>query len=277
MIHFSLHRILSTVLALGSLLGGQAPALAQTDPLPTDPDPEELAQPTHTALVRSAPDLSPLNLNVLQDPNREPVRCQSTAEQLDPALILTPDTICQQGLTPPSLWWMQEQFEAQSPTYKKLVTTWLTYLPNPDRPGRVDLVVNLQRWSVMDYFSRYEFIHAFGGEASRSGYNTRIFNLRGEFLGSYTCSQGDRVPRLQPVEGAIEGDPSPNSNPDLDLTSDTATNTQSTTDHASHSNTSHSNTSHSDTSPNLANLKGIDPAYCHIVINRVGRILHDIE
>ncbi|MGA1283955.1 MAG: hypothetical protein ACO34J_07840 [Prochlorothrix sp.] len=259
MVNFGLHRVLFTALALGSLLGGQAPALAQTDPIPTDPDQEGLAQPTHTALVRPAPDLSPLNLNVLQDPNREPVRCFGTAEQLDPDLILTPDTICQQGLTPPSLWWMQEQFEAQSPAYKKLVTTWLTYLPNVDRPGRVDLVVNLQRWSVMDYFSRYEFIHAFGGEASRSGYNTRIFNLRGEFLGSYTCSQGDQVPLLQPVEGAIEFDRSPDSNSDSSPNLETAGDTTS------------------ETSPSLEDLEGINPAYCHIVINRVGRILHDIE
>lgn len=236
MVAFGLHRIALTALVLSCWTGLPLPSLAQTDVTPSEVEPgaEVAAPPDRSALRPPAPDLSPLNLNVIQDPNREPVKCPDTAQDLDPNWILTPETICQRGLTPPSLWWMQEQFEAQSPAYKKLVTTWLTYLPHTDRPGRVDLVVNLQRWSVMDYFSRYEFVHAFGGEASRAGYNTRIFNLRGEFLGAYTCAQGDELPRLPVVET-------------------------------------------SETESGLEALTGINSGYCHIVINRVGRILHEVE
>ncbi|MGA1474220.1 MAG: hypothetical protein ACO4AI_03420 [Prochlorothrix sp.] len=210
MVVFGLPRIALVAFVLGSMVAGAGLSLAQSTPSPPAP----LADPnSNPARDYPEPNLSPLNLNVLQDPNRKPVRCAGTADRLDPNLILTPETICQQGLTPPSLWWIREQFEAQSPEYAKLLTTWLTYLPQADRPGRGGLVVNLQRWSVMDYFSRYEFLHVFGGEASRSGYNTRVFNLRGEFLGSYTCTMEADTPR-------------------------------------------------------------VDPDYCHIAINRVGRILH---
>jgi hypothetical protein len=105
--------------------------------------------------------------------------------------VLQNQTYCQQGLTLPSLWWTQEQFAAQGqnyPEYTKLVQNWLTYLPQGNQPGRVDFVLELQRWSTMDYFKRYEFLTVFGGAAQRFGYNLRAFSFRGEFLGAYTCS-----------------------------------------------------------------------------------------
>ncbi|WP_353258667.1 hypothetical protein [Prochlorothrix hollandica] len=220
------HRSLSLLpLALATLLMVPLASLAQSPTIAP-----EIAEPDPVPAI-PGPNLSPLNLNFIQDPNRKVATCPDSALQLASNLILTPETICQNGLTPPSLWWMQEQFEAQSSQYKKLVSTWLTYLPQDDRQGRVDLVVNLQRWSIMDYFNRYEFIQAFGGEASRAGYNTRVFNLRGEFLGAYTCAKQELV---SSDPGILEGDAGVGGESGSVLNSDR----------------------------------------CHIMINRVGRILH---
>jgi hypothetical protein len=133
------------------------------------------------------PDPSPLDLALLQDPKSTTTGFKNFDDLL-PGAILSSETICQESLTLPSLWWTKALFEAKSPTYNKLVTRWLTYLPNDPNSGRVDLVVDSQRWSLMDYFNRYEFINIFGSTGSRFGYNTRIFDVRGDLMGAYTCS-----------------------------------------------------------------------------------------
>jgi hypothetical protein len=110
-------------------------------------------------------------------------------EELDetcPTHIITKDTICQTGLTIPSLWWADEQFG------DKLLDNWLAY---PDEK-RIDLVVNRQIWGLMDYYQRYAFVHRMGtvvretGDPGETGYNLRVFNRQEPelCLASYTCS-----------------------------------------------------------------------------------------
>lgn len=112
-----------------------------------------------------------------------------TAEELDescPTNVVTKDTICQTGLTIPSLWWADEQFG------DKLLENWLAY---PDEK-RIDLVVNRQIWGLMDYYQRYAFVHRMGtvvretGDTGDTGYNLRVFNRQEPelCLASYTCS-----------------------------------------------------------------------------------------
>lgn len=118
--------------------------------------------------------------------------CPHTFAELPPGAVLTSTTLCAAGLTPPSLWWIQEQFANQGKGYRgyrQLVTNWLTYLPTETTTSRVDLVVDLQIWSTMDYFRRYEFLNTFGESAQTFGYNLRTFSFRGEFLGAYTCDR----------------------------------------------------------------------------------------
>lgn len=104
----------------------------------------------------------------------------------DPAArgILTATTISQEGLTIPSLWWVREQFGG------KLLDNWLAYPENADRPNRVDLIVNRQIWSLLDYLERYRFVNQFGITAKDYGYNTRVFNRQGTLLAAYTCEVG---------------------------------------------------------------------------------------
>lgn len=112
----------------------------------------------------------PLDLTLLE-PDAEP----------DAQNVLTMTSISQAGLTVPSLWWQREQFGG------KLLDNWLAYPGNDNQPGRVDLVVNRQIWSLLDYLQRYEFVHHFGITARDYGYNTRVFNRQGILLGAYTC------------------------------------------------------------------------------------------
>ena len=95
--------------------------------------------------------------------------------------VVTSNTISQQGLTVPSLWWAKEQFGSD------LLDSWLAYPAPGTNPARIDLLVNRQNWSALDYIQRYEFMNHFGIAARDYGYNLRVFNEQKELLASYTC------------------------------------------------------------------------------------------
>lgn len=120
--------------------------------------------------INQPPREPPLDLNLLE-PGTQP----------DSEDVITSTTIAERGLTTPSLWWAKEQFG------HKLLDNWLAY-PNENKMGgRVDLVVNRQLWSLLDYLQRYEFVSHFGAEAKNYSYNTRVFNRQGGLLAAYTC------------------------------------------------------------------------------------------
>jgi hypothetical protein len=95
--------------------------------------------------------------------------------------IITAKTISQQGLTIPSLWWAQEQFD---PFGGRLITDWIAY-PNQ---RRIDLVVNRQLWSLLNYVDRYRFVNKFGTVAREYKYNLRIFDRQNKCLVTYACN-----------------------------------------------------------------------------------------
>jgi hypothetical protein len=109
--------------------------------------------------------------------------------------VVTKDTICQTGLTIPSLWWADEQFG------DKLLENWLAY---PEKK-RIDLVVNRQIWGLMDYYQRYAFVHRMvtvvrdNGETGEEGYDLRIFNRQAPelCLASYTCHANNCQLKIQ--------------------------------------------------------------------------------
>jgi hypothetical protein len=109
------------------------------------------------------------------------------------------------GVTIPSLWWTRDQLVAKSQVFHpKLIEGWLvcqagiqeqsarTCQISPQRPGRVDMVVNAQLWSVLDYLNRYEFLHRLGTAASECGYNIYVFSSEAKLIGDYTCEFPDR-------------------------------------------------------------------------------------
>ncbi len=103
------------------------------------------------------------------------------SEAIRDGRVITSNTISQEGLTIPSLWWAKEQFGGD------VLNNWLAYPAQGETAGRIDLFVNRQNWSSLDYIGRYEFVNHFGTVARDYGYNLRVFNEQKELLASYTC------------------------------------------------------------------------------------------
>lgn len=129
----------------------------------------------------------------------EPALFQPGEPTLDSSVI-TPDRINQTGLTPPSLWWMQEQIqnldwvsEGAAPGCpadqfsRSLLNYWLVYPGAENQPRRVDLLVDRDIWVTCNYLQRYVLVQRFGRAAQDFGYSTRVFNLQGELLAAYIC------------------------------------------------------------------------------------------
>lgn len=114
-----------------------------------------------------SPSDAPLELSLLTKPN---------------STVITANTINEQGLTTPSLWLAQANSE------NKLLDNWLAYPASTTSPGRVDLIVNQQVWSILDYLERYSFVNRLGSVARKDIYNLRVFNYQEELLASYTCN-----------------------------------------------------------------------------------------
>jgi hypothetical protein len=101
--------------------------------------------------------------------------------------VVTANTISETGLTIPSLWWAKEQFD---PFSGKLLSNWIAY----PKESRVDLVVNRQLWTLLDYMQRYSFVNQFGSVAREYNYNIRVFNPQQTLLAAYTCNFGTAQP-----------------------------------------------------------------------------------
>lgn len=100
--------------------------------------------------------------------------------------IIRPDTVSQDHLTEPSLWWAAEQFGGS------LLDTWLAY---PEEQ-RIDLVINPQFWTPLDYLERYQFVYQMGVVARSYGYDLRVFSRQQpqRLLAAYTCQfQGSPI------------------------------------------------------------------------------------
>ncbi len=110
-----------------------------------------------------------------------------------------------QDITEPSLWWIRDQIAAQNKYSTKLIDNWLACKP-ANEANRVDVLVNSQLWSSLDFFDRYEFIQRFGTVATGFGYNLRVVNPQGNLLAAYTCSYDTSIadkqaePKAAPVQ-----------------------------------------------------------------------------
>ncbi|BAZ05333.1 hypothetical protein [Calothrix sp. NIES-3974] len=147
-------------------------------------------QPLNSQVVQASevaalkPSDAPLELELLTNPGNK---------------VVTANTINQAKITVPSLWWSKEKYG------NKLLANWIAYPGNQNQAGRIDVIVNQQVWSILDYLERYNFINQLGTIARNScsqeatdsalgenkicnqGYNLRVFNYQQDFLGAYTC------------------------------------------------------------------------------------------
>ncbi|PMB40871.1 hypothetical protein CEN47_02995 [Fischerella thermalis CCMEE 5319] len=114
-----------------------------------------------------SPSDAPLELDLLTNPKGS---------------IITANIIDQGKLSVPSLWWIKEISE------HKLLDNWIAYPFTNHQTARVDVIVNQQIWSLLDYLERYDFVNNLGDIARNYGYNIRVFNYQKESLASYTCN-----------------------------------------------------------------------------------------
>lgn len=154
-----------------------------------------------SAIANEASQLAPPSLaSTTLLPNSTPLDVTFLKTGEVPPGVVTAQTILLTRLTLPSLWWTQAQV-ANNPQFgNKLLENWIAYPADIKDPGRVDLVVNRQLWSLLDYLQRYEFINRFSAIARSYGYNIRVFDNQARFAGAYTCdfSQVDVI-KLQSV------------------------------------------------------------------------------
>lgn len=116
-------------------------------------------------------------------PSKEPLETQLLNPDSSPNgnNIVTANTISQTQLSVPSLWWAKEQFNEVG---GKLINNWIAY----QNEKRIDLIVNRQPWTLLDYLGKYRFTNKFGTVARKNSYNVRVFNPQGELLAAYTCN-----------------------------------------------------------------------------------------
>lgn len=127
-----------------------------------------------------------------------PVQLNLLTEINSPSEVITANSFSPNSLTLPSLWWPEKQFDDYGGL---LVYNWLAY----PRQKRVDLIVNPQLWNIMDYISRYRFVHNFGTVARSYNYNLRVFSQNQKCLALYYYNQENNPPKweldLTPLAG----------------------------------------------------------------------------
>ena len=92
--------------------------------------------------------------------------------------------------TKPSLWWATEQFD---PFDGRLVENWLA----DSKVQQINLVVNWQLWTLLDYLGRYRFVNQFGTVARKYGYNLNIFNQKNQCLATYKYNPISKPPKWE--------------------------------------------------------------------------------
>ena len=119
-------------------------------------------------------------INYKPTPSEAPLELEELSN--NSAFVITANTIYQDRVAVPSFWWAKENTE------NKLLDNWIAYPNSAREPARVDLLVNQQIWSLLDYFERYNFVNQMGSLARSYGYNARVFNYQQESLATYTCN-----------------------------------------------------------------------------------------
>lgn len=126
------------------------------------------------------------------DSNQEEVSTQLPADENE---LSEEANVALAGISIPSLWWAREQFD---PFGGKLISNWLT----KPQSKQIDLVVNWQFWTLLDYLGRYRFINQFGTVARKHGYDLRIFNQQKQCLALYEYNQVTNPPKWEiKIEG----------------------------------------------------------------------------
>jgi hypothetical protein len=142
-----------------------------------------------SVLIITLPQLASAGTSSAPEPSDAPLDIGLLKPDVIPSRsdIITANTISDTRIQNPSLWWAKEQFNEVG---GKLINNWIAY----QNQKRVDLVVNRQAWSLLDYLGRYRFVNKFGTVARDMQYDIRIFNQQAERLATYTCNYKQTLP-----------------------------------------------------------------------------------
>ena len=106
-----------------------------------------------------------------------------------------PEKITIAGISLPSLWWAKQQFD---PFGGRLIDNWLTY----PQIKQIDLTVNWQLWTLLDYLGRYRFMNQLGTVVREYGYSLRVFNQQQKCLAHYKYNNEAIPPKWEiKIEG----------------------------------------------------------------------------
>ena len=89
-----------------------------------------------------------------------------------------------------SFWWAAEQFD---PFNGKLVQNWVA----SSQKQQLDMTVDWQLWTLLDYFDRYRLVNQFGTVARKYGYSLIVFDGQNRCLASYKYNPSIRPPKWE--------------------------------------------------------------------------------
>lgn len=91
-------------------------------------------------------------------------------------------------LSLPSLWWISAQLAELQQNGNQVIQDWIAAPGQFGQPGQIDLLVNRQQWSMMDYLQRYELVRKFSTIARSYGFNTRVYDSPDRYpVAFYIC------------------------------------------------------------------------------------------
>ncbi len=89
-------------------------------------------------------------------------------------IVAADDRLSPVRFSQPSLSWTRDQVGDRYGS-DRLVEQWQAYRVEGG-PNYVDVIVNEQIWSLLNYFERYAFVLQFGTAAEDNGYSVRVFH-----------------------------------------------------------------------------------------------------
>lgn len=110
-------------------------------------------------------------------------------DAVDESTVLTDEMISDTTMSIPSLWYNRDQMPGRLGG-RRLINSWTAYRMNNSDMAVVDVVINAQYWSVLNYLEQYGVLNHLGNSAKDYGYNLRVYRgaiYNRELLGLYVC------------------------------------------------------------------------------------------
>ena len=114
----------------------------------------------------------------------------STCDVASPKYLSSINKRSKADIPQASIWWAAEQFD---PFGGNLIQDWLTY----PQKQQINLTVDWQLWTTLDYFGRYRFVNQFGTVVRKHGYSLNIFSQKEQCLATYKYNSVSKPPKWE--------------------------------------------------------------------------------